>query len=56
MISYTRDVLNIGCQSHTHEEWFKFTDEDINEMDRGTSLMWWNLNKDIIKTLIDREK
>ena len=55
MVSYHKDILNIGCQSHTLDRWISFTDEEIDAMDKGTSLDWWKLNKDILVTLVKRE-
>ena len=55
MVSYHKDILNIGCQSHTLNEWLNFTDEEIDRMDKDTSLDWWKLNKDILITLVKRE-
>ena len=55
MISYHKDILNIGCQSYTLDRWISFTDEEIDAMDEGTSLDWWKLNKDILVTLVKRE-
>ena len=54
LISYYKNILNIGCQSHTIEQWEAFTDEAINSMDYG-ALEWWKLNKDIVITLAKRE-
>ena len=53
-ISYTKYVLNIGCESHTVEEWKNFSDEEINNMDTE-ALSWWKLNKHIIIELAERE-
>ena len=55
LVSYHKDILNIGCQSHTLDKWIAFTDEEIDAMDKGTSLDWWKLNKDILVTLVKRE-
>ena len=55
LISYTKDILNIGCQSHEHEDWRTFSDSIIINMDGQTALDWWNLNKHIIFELIGRE-
>ena len=55
MVSYHKDILNIGCQSYTLDKWINFTDEEIDVMDRGISLDWWKLNKDILVTLVKRE-
>ena len=55
LVSYHKDILNIGCQTHTLDKWINFTDEEIDAMDKGTSLDWWKLNKDILVTLVKRE-
>lgn len=55
LVSYHKDILNIGCQSHTLDKWINFTDEEIDAMERGISLDWWRLNKDILVTLVKRE-
>ena len=54
LISYTKDILNIGCQSYTLAEWKAFSDEEIKVMDDG-ALEWWKLNKHIIIELVERE-
>ena len=55
LISYIKDIVNIGCKSHTLEQWKRFTDEEINKMDTD-ALAWWKLNKHIIIELVEREK
>lgn len=55
LVSYHKDILNIGCQSYTLDKWINFTDEEIDAMERGISLDWWRLNKDILVTLVKRE-
>ena len=32
--------MRIGCQRHSHEEWGKFTDDEIRVMDFGAKLFW----------------
>ena len=54
LISYHKNILNIGCQSYTLLEWESFTDIEINNMDTN-ALDWWNLNKHIIFELVKRE-
>jgi len=54
LVSYTKDILNIGCQSHTHSDWRTFSDNIILDMEGKPALDWWNLNKHIIFELIDR--
>lgn len=56
LVSYTKDILNIGCQSHTHSDWRTFSDSIILDMDGEKALNWWSLNKHIIFELIDREQ
>jgi hypothetical protein len=55
IVSYYKNILNIGCQSHPLETWINFTDEEIYIMDKRFSLDWWRLNKDILITLVKRE-
>jgi hypothetical protein len=51
-ISYTSEVMQIGCQRHDIEKWFKFTDKEISRMESG-ALEWWNKWKDTIKSIIE---
>ena len=53
-ITYTKDIVNIGCESHTLEEWKAFDDEEIKKMD-SQALAWWKLNRDIVISLVERE-
>jgi len=55
MIAFTSDILCIGCQQHTIEEWASFTDEKISQMDDG-ALEWWKKWKDFIFTAIEMTK
>ena len=52
MVSYTDTILNIGCQSHTIEEWKNFDDEKISSMD-DDALNWWRVWKPIIMNIIE---
>ena len=51
-ITYTAEVMQIGCEQHDIKDWWKFDDERINSMDRGTSLEWWKVWKPILKKII----
>lgn len=51
-ISYTKDVLQIGCQVHEIKEWFSMDNRTISEMDSG-ALEWWSKWKDTIKSIIE---
>ena len=44
------DYLQIGCQGHTFEQWSKFSDEEIGDMEEG-ALDWWNKNKTLVLSL-----
>ena len=50
---YTKDMLQIGCERHTITAWFKFSNLEIDNMDSGKSLTFWNNYKGIIKQLIE---
>jgi len=51
-ITYTKDILDIGCKSHLIEDWFSFSDEEISKIDEG-ALDWWNRYKDHIKNCME---
>mgnify|MGYP003633712870 FL=1 len=40
-ITYTSDVLQIGCQRHPIEEWADFDSRKIAEMDGSAALKFW---------------
>lgn len=44
----TKKYTRIGCQNHTHEDWFEFSDDIINCMDDDV-LAWWRIHKPIIR-------
>ena len=49
----TGRYLRIGCQRHTHEEWVQFSDDQINQMDRG-ALKFWRKWKTALLALCDQ--
>ena len=51
-VAYTADVMQIGCERHTIEDWWGFDDERIAAMD-GHALEWWRRWKPILKQIID---
>ena len=51
-VTYTADVIQIGCQRHTIEKWKKFDDETIKRMDSG-ALEWWKKWKPILMHIIE---
>ena len=52
-ITYTSEVMQIGCQRHDISEWWDFTDEDIINMDGKNALKFWRKYKDFIRTAIE---
>ena len=51
-VTYTKEVMQIGCQRHDIKEWFEFDDDKISNMENG-ALEWWNKWKDTIKQIIE---
>lgn len=51
-VVYTSDILQIGCERHTVEEWRDFTDQEIDKMDSET-LDWWKKWKEWIFNTIE---
>ena len=51
-ISYTKDLLQIGCELHKIEEWWCFDNNMILEMDGKEALKFWRKNKETIKEII----
>lgn len=51
-ISFTKDVLQIGCKRFLIEDWKIFNDEEINNMD-NQALSFWNKWKDFIFQAIE---
>ena len=38
---FMSNIIKIGCEQHSPEEWKNFSDEEISDMDEG-ALEWWN--------------
>lgn len=53
-VTYTADVLQIGCQRHAIKDWWKFDDQTIIEMDGKKSLKFWREWKDTIRMIIEK--
>ena len=53
-ITYTINVLQIGCERHAISEWWDFSDRVILEMDGKNALKFWKESKDFIKMTIDK--
>lgn len=52
IVNYTTEIIQIGCENHTIEDWFSFSDEKISEMDNG-ALDWWKDWKPILKQILE---
>jgi hypothetical protein len=51
-VTYTSDILQIGCKRYTIEDWRTFGDYKISNMDSG-ALEWWNKWKPTIFQIIE---
>lgn len=54
-ISFTKDVMTIGCQTHLIETWRKLSDSAIGTMDIG-ALKWWKEWKDTVFAVVDKSR
>ena len=54
-INYTAEVLQIGCERHTIDEWYNFSDDTIHEMHEVFALDFWKENKDKIFDILERD-
>jgi len=52
-VNYTKDVIQIGCENHSIEDWKNFNDERIVKMDGKTALSFWRKHKDFILKAIE---
>ncbi|ASC63625.1 hypothetical protein B9P52_04660 [Achromobacter denitrificans] len=50
-VTYTATHMQIGCQLHTLEAWWAFTDEQIGRMD-SSALAWWQKWKPVLHTIV----
>lgn len=51
-VTYTAEVMQIGCQRHKLEEWWDFDDKRILEMDGKKALKFWRSWKPILQQII----
>ena len=54
-VTIFQDWMTIGCQHHHIDDWNKFTDDEIAEMDDG-ALEFWKENKDKLITVANLTK
>jgi hypothetical protein len=52
-ITYTSDILQIGCQSHPISEWREFRTNQIRHMDGQEAVDFWTKYKDFIFKAIE---
>ena len=52
LINITKDDIQIGCKRHSIEAWLSFSDNAIQDMDKG-ALDWWNIYKPILVSLLE---
>lgn len=52
-ITYTAEVMQIGCENHTLAEWWEFDDQTIYSMNPPHSLPWWGKWKPILLEIIE---
>jgi carbonic anhydrase/acetyltransferase-like protein (isoleucine patch superfamily) len=50
-ITITDNHIEIGCQHHTKEEWYNFTNKDIIKMDGKKAFHFWIMFKPLLKQL-----
>lgn len=52
-ITYTSNILQIGCERHEIVKWWDFSDGQILEMDGKNALKFWRKYKEFIKSAIE---
>ena len=52
LVTYTAEVMQIGCQRHKIENWWRFDDDIIIAMDGKRALKWWRIWKPILQQII----
>jgi hypothetical protein len=54
-ITVTDNHIKIGCQQHTKQQWWSFTDEEISTMDSDSAkaLKWWKKWKPILMVILE---
>ena len=50
-ILITEKYMRIGCERYSHEEWGRFSDDEIEDMDSDAALEFWNGNKSMLLTI-----
>jgi uncharacterized protein YjbI with pentapeptide repeats len=50
-VTWTKELLQIGCKLYSLEEWRNFTDEEIDRMDKNALSWWIKWKEHIFKTI-----
>ena len=50
-VTYTATHMQIGCQLHTLEAWWTFSDAEISRM-AGEALEWWRKWKPVLQQIV----
>ena len=50
-VAYTDTHMQIGCQLHSFEDWWKFSDLEISNMS-ASAIEWWTVWKPILQQII----
>jgi len=53
-VAFSASHIQIGCQNHSIEDWDRFTDAQIDPMDRNNALSFWKANKQLILPIARR--
>jgi len=53
IVTYTSDFLQISCEGHLIDDWWRFDDQIIAQMD-PKALDWWHEHKDWLRATIER--
>ena len=48
--------MQIGCELHTIEDWFSYSDKEILAMDGKAGLIFWNKYKEMLEVLCEERK
>jgi len=51
-ITYTSEIMQIGCERHSFDDWWSFDDKRILEMDGKSGLKFWRYSKEHIQRTI----
>ncbi len=51
-ITYTAEIMQIGCERRAIDDWWGFDDQAILEMDGKTALKFWRENKEFLQLTI----